>query len=45
VVPTPQTDIERAAEMDVVPIGRKKTAAKSGVVKTRAPRRRKAAGE
>jgi len=45
VIPTPQTDIERAAEMDVVPIGRKKTAAKSGVVKTRAPRRRKAAGE
>jgi lysine 2,3-aminomutase len=43
-VPVPQTDIERAAEMDVVPIGRKKTA-KSGVAKTRATRRRKAIGE
>lgn len=44
VTPVPQTDIERAAELDVVPIGRKK-AAKSGGAKTRPPRRRKAAGE
>ena len=37
--------LERVAELGVVPIGRKKAAAKSGVAKTRAPRRRKAAGE
>jgi hypothetical protein len=43
-VPVPQTDVERAAELDVVPIGRKKTA-KTGVAKTRTSRRRKAAGE
>ena len=40
-----QTEAQRIAELSVVPIGRKKTRAKAGVVKARVPRPRKVAGE